>query len=387
MIKHKHLQHVHYAHFLATLVLVFVTGLASVLQQTVPVRAGGGNTWSSSNLKLSANKTEAKADNSDYITFTVNFFVYRCNTDMLGYPYYEMLASGCDSHGGVASEFALTCSANCQQPDSTHAVVTVSGSGNTLSATTLYSDSTAAATFTLKSSVAETKTITVTNDAYGSFPLVSLSKSITFSSASSVPATTAKPKPTATTTTVAEKPSPEKLSLANLEISGTKADLAKPIRISVGKKLVLSGKTIANGIIKLFIFSEPKTAQVTADVNGNWQYEIKGLEPGDHRVEGEVTDPATNKTSERSQLMNFKVASSAQPKINQTAATAASNNKSTWLLVLGIGLMLGAVVAGVFGRRYLRRHKHSENEPRLAQESDGKVLPDVDKDNQQSDQR
>lgn len=75
-----------------------------------------------------------------------------------------------------------------------------------------------------------------------------------------------------------------------------------------GSPVVISGTTIPNGVVKLYIFSEPREASVTADDTGVWTYTVEDLEPGDHRIEVEVTDPETGETSERTEVLAFQVA-------------------------------------------------------------------------------
>lgn len=76
------------------------------------VQAGGSSYVNYSNLRLSASKASGTANNSDTVTFTVNFFLYKCASSAT-----RVLASGCDSEGGVAGEetcFAMPRAARVQ---------------------------------------------------------------------------------------------------------------------------------------------------------------------------------------------------------------------------------------------------------------------------------
>jgi hypothetical protein len=76
------------------------------------------------------------------------------------------------------------------------------------------------------------------------------------------------------------------------------------------KPILLSGKTVANGKVTIYVFSEPKKYSVAADETGNWSYELIGLSPGSHHVEAEVTDPKSGKTSPRTQILAFSIMAS-----------------------------------------------------------------------------
>ena len=100
------------------------------------------------------------------------------------------------------------------------------------------------------------------------------------------------------------------LGLSKVTLGGKDAyDKKSSLVFNPSQTIVLSGKTAPNNVIKLFIFSDPQEASVKADAKGNWKYSIKGLEPGNHHVEAQVTDPAKHTTSKRLTLVNFAIAS------------------------------------------------------------------------------
>lgn len=134
-----------------------------------------------------------------------------------------------------------------------------------------------------------------------------------------------------------------------------------PVKTDLTKPLVLSGKTVPKGIVKLFIFSEPKEATVTADDNGNWTYEVTDLPPGDHHIEAEVTDPATGKTSARNTaVLAFTVTE--KPKlaaaIQETVAAPVKAKSATPLFIgLGVLAVIGLAVGGYFMKRRMSAKK------------------------------
>jgi hypothetical protein len=219
--------------------------------------------------------------------------------------------------------------------------VLVSGSGNTLSASSVKSDSNGNAQVTLSSSVAETKTITVTTgggDVMGT-------KAVTFGS---VPAATtaAKPKTTTATTQAPPKaePAPPAEPSAEIKLGATTVKAAdKPI-INTRQQLTLGGKTVANGVVSVYVFSDPQKFTTTADGTGNWSYTVPALPAGDHHIEAEVTDPATGKTSARAQVLAFSVKAAG-------AAISPTAPRSLWAtytpaILGGLSVLLLAVIGG-----------------------------------------
>ena len=88
----------------------------------------------------------------------------------------------------------------------------------------------------------------------------------------------------------------------------------------------ISGFAEPDTTIKLYIYSEPKTATVQTDSEGYWEYEIADLEPGSHRVESAVIDAVSGEESEPVLIAQFSVDES-EPA--QDTASAPSTNSSS----------------------------------------------------------
>jgi hypothetical protein len=294
--------------------------------------AGGPD---SANVKLTASPSSAVADNSSSITISLNITHpgYRCPDGYISYNDVDCA----NSHGGSVP--LTDIGQSCSTP------LVVSGSGNTLSSNTIHTDSNGNGSATLKSSVAETKTITLVYD--GSLPcgfIVQGSVTATFTAPAPAPAPTKKTVATpAPAAPVAPAP-PAQPTADTVTVAGTKVDTTQPISLEQNKPLVLSGKTVPNGVVTLTIHSTPKTATATADKDGNWSYTVQGLEAGDHYVEAAVMDPATKQTSPTAKLISFTV----KPVTAVVSAPKASKKSSSTLpLIAGI-LFVGLLAAGAF---------------------------------------
>jgi hypothetical protein len=234
--------------------------------------------------------------------------------------------------------------------------VSVSGSGNTLGGiqgsgedtyVTIGADGTAQ--FTVSSSVAEAKTVTVLEE----LKTDSDTATATFTAAqASTPAKTT-PKATTPAPTPAA-PTPPVAPTSNLTLNQQPIENTTHPTVQAGKVTTLAGVTVPNGVVKLYIFSTPRTATVTADSTGKWTYGISGLAAGAHHVEAEVTDPATNLTSSRVTLATFTVATAL---VAAKTTMAAAKKPSVWPWVIGgLGLV---VVAGAGTVAWcLRRRAH-----------------------------
>ncbi len=104
------------------------------------------------------------------------------------------------------------------------------------------------------------------------------------------------------------KTAPPAAPTTDIKLAGTAIDPNEKVTLEYKESLVLSGKTVPNGVVTIYVFSEPKKYTATADKDGNWTYKVSGLPAGDHHIEAEVTDPATGKTSSRAQVLAFSVA-------------------------------------------------------------------------------
>lgn len=277
-------------------------------------------------ITVSAGATSATADNASTITFTVT-------ED--GVP-----PGACDE----------------VQPYAT-------GSGNTISSSQfvlVHNGSNACTgTFTLKSSVAEAKTVGVKISGLGGYQPAGNSVDVTFTAVVVSP----KPKtttPAQTTQTPAEAPKPPAAPTTEFKLDNEAvATDTKPTVDAEG--VILSGKTVANGVVTLYIFSTPKQATVTADANGYWSYEVTGLEPGDHHVEATVTDPTTNLTSERATLAAFTVAASPASTTAKATSTAKPTPVWVWFVVVGGVAAFGIGVWMLV--HWLRRRRHTNLAP------------------------
>ncbi len=156
-----------------------------------------------------------------------------------------------------------------------------------------------------------------------------------------------------------EKVSPETEALKNvnnLRINEDAITAEKP-SFPAKKPIVFSGKTIPNGKVTIYVFSEPKMFTTTADKDGNWRLEATNIPNGDHHAELEVTDPTTNQTSKRSRLLEFTVGNitleSGEPTKNVANAPTAvldptNPNRLAWLIGLssaGALLILATTLA------------------------------------------
>ena len=164
---------------------------------------------------------------------------------------------------------------------------------------------------------------------------------------------TTQPKPKTTTTVAAPLATPPAApTISKLNIDGVETDATKPIELNKDQSLVLSGQTVAKGLVSLYIYSEPQKATVTADDQGNWSHTISGLEPGEHRVEAEVTDPTNGKTSEKKELIRFSV-------LQATAASepvlAQAKNPEIWSWLLLILVVLAP--GGYFGWKWWQKRQ------------------------------
>ena len=122
--------------------------------------------------------------------------------------------------------------------------------------------------------------------------------------------------------------------------------------------IILSGNTVPNGVVKLYIFSEPQQAEVVADDNGAWSYTITSIEPGDHRVEMEVVDPANGETSQRAEVLSFIVAQAEDTEaITETPnePTLDDEKGSILPIILGLSVLLMVIVAGFVYLRVIKK--------------------------------
>lgn len=310
---------------------------------------------------FSPSSSSATADGQSVISIGIFAYDYKCSTpDSYGSYHYTTDPSYCAANGyGTANTDPLALS---------NLTVSASGSGNTITPTSIATDGTGHASFSIKSSVAETKTITISafggNYIYGttaiSFtnpaPVQTPSAPVTTTpktSAPTTPAATPTQTPAAATATTPATP-----NISTVTSGDAPVDTAKPITLDQSKPLVLSGTTVPNGVVTLTIHSTPKTVTTTADKDGHWTYTISGLEAGDHYVEAAVTDPATNKTSPATKVLAFTLTK----KPAQTTATTASSPKKQSHAIL-ISTVVVIALAALGGTWYFWRRKQAHKLP------------------------
>lgn len=183
----------------------------------------------------------------------------------------------------------------------------------------------------------------------------------TSSTKSSTTQSTTTPAATAAPTAANAAGAAPNLSLDGIKVSGgngtvkVNADTVKTVVLPLATPLVLSGKTVPNGIVNLTIHSTLRTASVTADANGNWTYTVTGLEAGQHHVDATVTDPVTKQTSSSVTLAAFTVAAKSAP--NAIATVAASKSKQSSMLPVAVAsvIVLVLIAGAVFW--WLKRRK------------------------------
>jgi hypothetical protein len=166
---------------------------------------------------------------------------------------------------------------------------------------------------------------------------------------------TSKPKPSPTPapeTPKLEPAAPPAISAASVKFNDTPISSGVLPRFEEKQQILITGKTIPKGIVSLYIFSKPRSAEVTADEQGNWSYGISDLEPGDHRVESEVTDPATGKKSSRIELAKFAV--NQAPALAQSAEVSKYNPVTRATLITGLALSILGLLTYIAWR-----HRHN----------------------------
>jgi cobalamin biosynthesis Mg chelatase CobN len=174
-----------------------------------------------------------------------------------------------------------------------------------------------------------------------------------------------------------EKPTVTEVSMSDLSGNVKQKNDEGKYAYENGNPIIIRGKTVPSGIVKLYIFSEPQEATVTADENGNWEYTIESIEPGDHRVEVEVTDPATGDTSERTEVLAFAVAqaSEAENVAVVTEEVAPVEDNSSLLPIVVIAVVLLAVGAG--GGYWFWRKKHANVESQASTSAETNPQPSI----------
>ena len=330
-----------------------VLSITSIIMAIMPVRAAGSST---SKLSITASSSSAPANGSSAITFSVYSFSYWCD------DISDTSDTATCPNGSPASIKTKAGKPISIYTESTGNIFGQTATGSD-GAPVVYTADNGRASFTVASTTAGSKSFRAYFVGWDSPTCASCwpAATVTYT----VPASaTPQPKPSTSTppaATPAPVAAPETPKVATLEVAGKEVKASDPIVLDHDKPLVLSGTTIPNGVVKLYIFSTPREATVTADASGKWTYTVKGLETGSHHVEAEVTDPATQKTSSRATVATFKIRAAASTPI-QANSKEDKKNTTPWLWIIGgIIILLLASGAGIWW--YLRRHKKPASAP------------------------
>lgn len=173
------------------------------------------------------------------------------------------------------------------------------------------------------------------------------------------------------TTTGASVNVPVVPSLDEVRVDGETFDFQSndTLTVKYGKTVSLKGTTIPKGTVTLYIHSALKEASVTADDRGEWTYDVKNLESGDHYIEAEVFDSATQQKSARQTILTFAVSKQLTTAATTSgqSSTGASGAKSTSKMPFVVaGLVLVAVILG--GVVIYRRKRRSRGAPAVPAE-------------------
>jgi hypothetical protein len=142
------------------------------------------------------------------------------------------------------------------------------------------------------------------------------------------------------------------VKLSQLSVDGKALGKADTVVVPQDQALELTGTTVPHGKIMLYIFSEPQTATVAADEQGNWRYRIVGLTQGEHHIEAEVTDPATGTTTQRQNLLSIAVTTPVADASIQPVA-----DKGILRLRYALPMTCVLVLAAIVYRVKFRTHK------------------------------
>lgn len=212
-----------------------------------------------------------------------------------------------------------------------------------------------------------------------------ISGSVTAVVPTSAPAPTPAPAPTTTTSPASVRsaspaaslpaPAPKALaipSMSEVKINNTIAT-GTALTYKSGEAIVLSGKTSPGAKVHLYIYSNPREAEVTADADGVWTYTIKNLESGEHRVEAVITS-VEGAVSEKTKLMNFAVLAPVKASNTTTAENSTSQQNSNPYLpyiaaVVGL-LAVGSIVAVLWLKKRRAKLRASSNQAKYPTSND-----------------
>lgn len=158
------------------------------------------------------------------------------------------------------------------------------------------------------------------------------------------------PSNTETTKTTSQKLSAPAISTINGNQLPENKTYDKVIR--QGQPITFSGKTSVNSTVKLYIYSDPVSAEVKSDKDGNWAYALtQELAVGEHKVEAEVTD-ASSKTSDKVEIAKFTILDKITPVESAAETSILAFIPFTYGL---IGLVI--ILAGVLTYLIIKRRK------------------------------
>lgn len=342
-------------------------------------------------VRLLVNKSTAVANGTDEITLSIYTFQYECNgtyVNGLGETHHPIVAlydlstvsslcaSSTDQHDPSYHEIAATYppypSMNVSVEGASATPSTFSeGSGNGYH----YSK--------IKSTIVGSKTIIASGPGDWSghdritVNFVAPSGSSAISQGNTSGQTQTQSQPPTTSSGTPTTPALDQLSLnvGNQTFKGN--ELSTQNQFTAGGSMIFSGKTIPNGIVTLYFQSDPFEDKATADKDGNWAYTLtKDLGEGEHALQIAVTDPATNKTSEKSAPAKFTLVAAIKSE-NQTQASKTQDY--TWWYVGGV--IVALILTGTLGFSIYKRKKNSskgkkENKAENPEETKTNILKD-----------
>lgn len=321
---------------------------------------------------------------SNTCTFIANCMCTNASHIYFGWPTYAVQTAVMGTGKGTvtSSPAGLNCPENCSASFANSATITLTATpaaGSTFDGWGTPNDPGGAnACFTgggKGADMARGTSVTCTFPADALLPITQQSamSGVAFFSSTGTPAATpsgsntagssvsSKPTAHATATATPATQAAPVLSIEGVTVGGShdtlkvNAGTATTVVLPLDKPLVLSGKTVANGVVNLTIHSAVRTATVTADANGNWTYTVTGLEAGQHHVDATVTDPATKQTSASVTLAAFTVA--AKPVSNAVATVATSNTKHKSALPVVLPVVVVVLLIAGAGVWWLKHRK------------------------------
>lgn len=160
---------------------------------------------------------------------------------------------------------------------------------------------------------------------------------------------TSSPKPTTkattkTTNTTTKPSAPIVTKLSNKDIQKNSDGNFIPTIIRQGTPITLSGTTSANATVHLTIKSDPISADVIADADGNWTYTLdQELALGDHTVDATVTDSA-GKTSDSATIASFTLKAPIPALVSPESTPRFVITPIIWVLVVTDISLIGTLV-------------------------------------------